>query len=192
MQIITKEEFKLRQIELLEKIKQGAIFIHPTDTIYGIGCNALDSHAVRKIREIKGRPTTPFSVIAPSKEWIIENTDCKQRPFKAWLQKLPGPYTLICKLSNEGVVSEEVNPEINTLGVRIPDHWISDVVNMAQIPIVTTSANKISKICMTSLENLDPEIKAHLDFIIYEGEKKGRPSKIVYLDTHDEILIRER
>ncbi|MFH1316520.1 MAG: L-threonylcarbamoyladenylate synthase [Candidatus Woesearchaeota archaeon] len=191
MQVITKEEFNLRKEELIDKIRHGSIFIYPTDTIYGLGCNALNAESVKKIREIKGRPKTPFSVIAPSKEWIIENTKCKDKTESQWINKLPGPYTLICKLKSKEIVSKEVNPGLDSIGIRIPDHWIKDVSRIAKIPIVTTSANKVDKDFMTSLDDLDPEIRGDVEFIIYEGEKKGRPSKIVFLDKKS-VKIKER
>ena len=53
MEILTKENLRLRYDEVLEKIKDGVIFIYPTDTIYGIGCNALNKKAIEKIRTIK-------------------------------------------------------------------------------------------------------------------------------------------
>ena len=73
MGILTKEEFEQNKVVLMEDIWQGKIFLHPTDTIYGIGCNALLLEAVKKVREIKQRYEAPFSVIAPSREWIREN-----------------------------------------------------------------------------------------------------------------------
>ena len=191
MQIITKEEFLVRKDELIDKIRHGSIFIYPTDTIYGIGCNALDSRAVKKIRDIKGRPKTPFSIIAPSKEWIRENAHAQGEIFEDWLEKLPGPYTLVAKINDKAIVSEEIHPGGDTLGMRLPDHWIADLVRMTKIPIVTTSANKVDKNFMTSLEDLDPEVKKHVDFIIYEGAKKGRPSQIVFLDK-EEVKVKVR
>ena len=75
MEILTKREVLMRKKELFRKIKEGAIFIYPTDTIYGIGCNAQDENAVLKIREIKNRPDTPLSVWVPSLKWIKENCE---------------------------------------------------------------------------------------------------------------------
>tara|TARA_Y100000310_G_scaffold306937_1_gene348533 strand:+ start:826 stop:1041 length:216 start_codon:yes stop_codon:yes gene_type:complete len=63
----------------------------------------------------------------------------------------------------------------------MPDHWMQELVEELGVPIVTTSANKTGKEFMTSLENLDPEIKRGVKFIIYEGEKKARPSRLVNL-----------
>lgn len=178
MQILTKAELQLRFTEIAKQIRNGAVFIYPTDTIYGLGCNALDEKAVAKIRKLKDRPTNPFSIIVPSKEWINENCIVTKEG-KEWLSKLPGPYTLILKLKNKNAIAKSVNQSEETIGVRIPDHWISDVVKELGIPIITTSANRSALPFMISLEDLDPAIEDDVDFIIYEGEKKGKPSKII-------------
>ncbi|PIN87370.1 threonylcarbamoyl-AMP synthase [Candidatus Woesearchaeota archaeon CG10_big_fil_rev_8_21_14_0_10_32_24] len=174
MEILTEIELRIRFEEIVEKIEQGAIFIHPTDTIYGLGCNALDEKAVEKIREIKERPDTPLSVWVPSKEWIQKN--CMNHK---WVDKLPGPYTLIMPIKNKKCVAASVTKEKKTLGVRLPDHWFSKVVAKLGFPIVTTSANKTGEPFMTKLENLDSDIEKEVSFMIYEGEKEARPSKIV-------------
>ncbi len=180
MQVITKEEFRIRKNELFSKIESDSIFIHPTDTIYGIGCNAIDNKAVKKIREIKQRYTNPFSVIAPGKKWIYDNCEIKGKA-QEWIEKLPGPYTLILKLKNKNCIAPNVNTDLDTLGVRIPNHWFSGAVKELGLPIVTTSANITGGDFMTSLDNLDSKIKSKIDFIVYEGEKQGRPSKIIDL-----------
>ena len=71
------------------------------------------------------------------------------------------------------------------------DHWCSRAVSMANMPLITTSANITGENFMTSMEDLHPDIKAHLNFMIYEGELAGRPSKIVNL-TQDSVEIKER
>ena len=84
MQVITRAEARLRRGEIRERILKGDVFVHPTDTIYGLGCNALDSKAVKKLRDMKKRPDTPFSVIAPSRAWIEENCIITKEA-KEWL-----------------------------------------------------------------------------------------------------------
>ena len=79
---------------------------------------------------------------------------------------------------------------MDSLGVRIPAHWFSQVVKDLDFPIVTTSVNKSGQEFMISLESLDPEIKKNVSFIIYEGEKKVRPSKIVDLTKEETIITR--
>jgi tRNA threonylcarbamoyl adenosine modification protein (Sua5/YciO/YrdC/YwlC family) len=102
---------------------------------------------------------------------------------------LPGPYTLILKTKKQ-CVAENVAPDLDTLGIRIPDHWFSNFVNEIDIPIVTTSVNKSSEDFMTSLDDLDSEIKSRVDFIVNEGEKKGNTSKIIDLTDDTEVIER--
>ncbi|PIN86657.1 threonylcarbamoyl-AMP synthase [Candidatus Woesearchaeota archaeon CG10_big_fil_rev_8_21_14_0_10_44_13] len=190
MRVITKEEFLLEANNLLDSVLKGAVFIYPTDTIYGIGCNALDTKAVGRIREAKKRPDAPFSVIAPSKGWILENCEVDDKGIE-WLEKLPGPYTLVFKLKNRKCIAKEINPESDFLGVRIPEHWTTKIASSLKVPIVTTSVNESGKTFMTSLDNLDSSVKAKVDFMIDEGEKKGRPSNVVFLNNA-QVAIRER
>ena len=180
MKIICKEKFLKEIDDFILKIKEGAVFVYPTDTIYGIGCDARNEKAVSRIREIKGRERKPFSVLAPDEKWILDNCVVDER-MKKWLKKLPGAYTLILKLKSECVACS-VNLGCGTLGVRIPKHWFSDAVSFMEFPIVTTSANKSGCRYMTSLEDADKSILEAVDFVIYEGEKKGKPSEIIGLN----------
>jgi len=163
----------------LGKLK-NSVFIYPTDTIYGIGCDASKSRLVKRIRRIKKRDKKPFSVIAPSKKWILEN--CKAD--RKLLKKLPGPYTLIFKLKKKAV-AKEVNLG-DSIGVRIPKHWISKVVKKLGFPIVTTSVNITGKKPMTSLKEFE---KLKVDLILYEGVKKGKPSTVI--DGRSKKILRK-
>ncbi len=184
MEVLTVAELRKRYAEICKCIRQGDVFIHPTDTIYGIGCNALLPLSVAKIRALKHQYHQPFSIWAPSLEWIKEN--CIIKPtMKHWLEKLPGPYTLILPLRES--LPHQVNLGKATIGVRLPEHWFSTVVQELGLPLVTTSANKAGEPFMTSLESLDKEIGQGVEFMIYEGEKSARPSVIV-----EEGKMRER
>ena len=189
MIIYNTEEINIREHRLIDAIKNGRLFIYPTDTIYGVGCNAKNSKSVQKIRQLKERPANPFSVIAPSVGWIKENCQVNSEA-EEWLKKLPGPYTLIMNLKKRECISKEVNSGIETIGVRIPDHWISKLLANANVPFVTTSVNKSGQEFMTSLEDLNDEIKQGVDFVLYEGKKEGKPSKIV--DLTGKIKMIER
>ena len=188
MDVITKEEFERNKEKYFSLIKEGSVFIYPTDTIYGIRCSALDSDAIKRVRELKGRLNIPFSVIAPSRRWISENC-ITDGDAKDWIDKLPGPYTLILKMKNSSAVSKEVNPKNGTIGVRLPKHWIYQYFAELGIPIITTSANKTGKDFMTKIENLDSDIKLKTEFIIYEGVKFGTPSTIISLDNEEPEII---
>lgn len=187
MRVVNRDEFNLNRSRILTEVAEGAVFIHPTDTIYGIGCDATNPEAVHKIREIKSRYKRPFSVIAPSKNWIRENCEVTDE-IGMWLQKLPGPYTLILKLKQSHCVAKEVLHGSKNIGIRIPEHWFSNVAMGLKRPIVTTSANKVGKPFMTKMENLDPEIKKKMDFAFYEGDKEAHPSTIVDLTGKKEKL----
>ncbi|MDP2749860.1 MAG: L-threonylcarbamoyladenylate synthase [Nanoarchaeota archaeon] len=187
--LINKDECWLKPEEINKEIAKGAVFIYPTDTIYGLGCDATNSKAVSKIRELKERPKQAFSIIAPSKDWIVQNCELGKEA-KEWLEKLPGPYTLILKLKNKKAISKEVNEGLDTIGVRIPKHWIAGIIRTYGKPIVTTSANKVGKMFMTNLDDLDADIKAKVDFIIYEDEKKGNPSTLVNLSGEEATITK--
>jgi len=189
MQVYTAAEARLKKAEIQGRIAKGEIFIHPTDTIYGVGCNALISKSVKKIRDIKERQETPFSIMAPSPEWIKENCIVTKKAEK-YIKELPGPVTLILKTKDQPV-APEVSPGSSTLGVRIPQHWFYTIIKDLEIPIITTSVNKTGKIFMTSLDDLDPEIAKNINFVIDEGKKEGKPSKIIHLEG-EETKIRER
>ena len=186
MQILKKDEFMLQKDRFIREVIKGKIFIYPTDTIYGIGCNAEINESVKKIRELKARPDNPFSVIAPSNESILKNCVINKNE----LNKLPGPYTLILNLKTKAV-SKQVNPGLNSLGVRIPNNWFTEIIKEANVPFVTTSVNKAGEQYMTSLENLNQNIKEQVDYIVYEGLKQGNPSTILDF-TKTDVEVKER
>lgn len=174
----------------LSEIRGGKIFVYPTDTIYGIGCNALDARAVKKIRELKGRFRKPFSVIAPSKSWIAKNCFLS-REARVFMEKnLPGRYTLVLRLKRRGAVSRDVNAGLKTLGVRIPKNWFSRLVARARIPFVTTSVNKAGKPPMTSLGDADKTVLKGADYVIYEGARRGKPSKVIDFTRAERKILR--
>lgn len=161
----------------LSKIRKGAVFIFPTDTIYGMGCNATNGPSVARLRRIKGTKK-PLAIIAPSKKWIRENCEVDDEG-ERWLKKLPGRLTLIFKLKDKKAIATNVSRS-STVGIRMPEGWF---YKKLKIPIVATSVNiagrtyKKSKY-MTSLRDLNPNIKKALDFIIYRGKLDRKPSKI--------------
>lgn len=184
MQTIDRNELKIYKQEFYKRIKAGKIFIYPTDTIYGIGCDATNAEAVKKIREIKERTQSPFSVMAQSKKWIKENCEIGK---KRVLWKLPGKYTIIFKLENKNAVAKEVNHGMSSLGVRIPKHWASKIAKETNLPIITTSVNKQGEEYLKAIDELPLEIKAHIDFAIDEGKIEGSPSTLINTTTNQVI-----
>jgi len=159
-----------------KKILAGGIFIYPTDTLYGIGCDASNQQAVEKIREIKGRDSKPFSVIAPSFDWIEEHliidNDLDLKKY------LPGAYTIILKKKDTKFLSW-VSPT-DSLGVRIPNNNFCFQLQKLNIPIITTSVNFSGQASSLSLEEIPKEIKDKVDFIIESKETlSGKPSSLI-------------
>jgi L-threonylcarbamoyladenylate synthase len=198
MQIVSKEELENSKKKYL-KLMKSKVFIYPTDSIYGIGCDATNDALVGRIRKLKKSTLQPFSVIAPSKEWVYHNciVDEKHKLYVENLGKkilIAGKkncFTLILKLKNKNAVAKCVNQGADTIGIRIPEHWISDIVKELGFPIVTTSANPTGENFMTSIEDLNDNIKEGVDFIIYEGEKHGVPSTIIHYHEED-FKIKDR
>src|SRR3989344_3326076 len=190
MQLLTKPYVLENRKRIVSEIKEGKVFVYPTDTIYGLGCNTFNETSVKRIRAMKRRDDKPFSVIAPSIEWIFENFSVSGIA-KAWISRLPGPYTLILHMKPEfrSKIAKSVTA-IETLGVRIPNHWFYEIVRESGIPIVTTSANVSGRPNMTNFYDLDENIKNAVDFIVFEGEKKGNPSTIIDLTGEKEKIIR--
>lgn len=177
MRIVDREYAESHREEMINAVLSGSIFIYPTDTIYGLGCNALLTSSVVKLRELKCREEKPFSVIAPSKDWIIGNCEVDLETLNKYL---PGPYTLFVRKKADSV-SREVNLKDDTLGVRIPDHWFTGIISEAGVPFVTTSVNLSGEKHMEDLESLSEGIKSQVDYIVYEGKKGGEPSTKINL-----------
>jgi len=190
MEIISQKQFLAELPKYMKIIKQGAVFVYPTDTIYGIGCDATHNQAVSLIRELKERDFKPFSVIAPSKEWIRKNCEISPK-YLAFEGNLPGPYTLILKILNKTAVSGAVTAGLQTIGVRMPKHWIADFVKKFERPIVTTSVNISGEKPITQISEIPLEIAREVDFCIDAGKLNNFPSTIVDF-TQNEISVRER
>jgi len=163
---------------ILEKIKDGSIIIYPTDTVYGIGCNALNVDAVNKIKQIKAREgNKPMSIIAPSKEWIYQHTKATPELVDKYL---PGKYTLVLEKKDPTFLSH-VSPS-NTIGVRIPAHKFSKIIEKAGIPFITTSVNFAGEKPASSIEEINREIFTKANIVMNGGKLSGIPSTIVFQD----------
>ncbi|MBD3252976.1 threonylcarbamoyl-AMP synthase [Candidatus Pacearchaeota archaeon] len=160
-------------MNLIEKIRQGKIFIYPTDTIYGIGCNALNKKSIEKIKVIKKRENKPLSVIAPSIEWIKKNLiiDIDLKKY------LPGPYTLLLKKKDRDFLKHVSDNEL--LGVRIPDCDFTELIQKSEVPFITTSVNLSGEPPVKKISEIPLEIKNKIDVIVDVGPLTGKPSTLV-------------
>jgi L-threonylcarbamoyladenylate synthase len=161
-------------------IREGKIFIYPTDTVYGLGCDASNVFSVNKIREIKGKKD-PLSIIAPGKAWIKKHCECGNE-----IEKLPGPFTFLYKSDFKG----EFNNNLEILGVRIPNHEFSEIIEGEGIPFITTSVNKSGEKPAKSVQEIPQEILKFVDFIIDDGPMKGNSSTIIDYSQSPPKVIR--
>lgn len=135
------EKISLAVEEAVDFLKQGKVIVYPTDTIYGLGCDALDEEAVKKVYAIKKRENNkPVSVIVKDID-SINKIAFVDRKNKAVAEKLlPGPYTLIFPGSKN--IPRIIAGGENSIGVRMPDNKIcQEIANSFPNPIVTTSVN---------------------------------------------------
>lgn len=150
------------------------IFIYPTDTIYGIGCNAENSKLVKKIRRIKNRDKKPFSIIAPSTNYILKNFETNVKTINKYL---PGKYTLLLKKKDRNFLKHVSDNEY--MGIRIPKHPLTKILQKTKKPIITTSVNLSGKKPANSIKEVDKDIIKKVDFIVDSGTLSGNPSKII-------------
>lgn len=164
---------------LAKAIAEGMIFVYPTDTVYGIGCNALDKKAVDKVYQIKKRARDkPVSVIAPSAEWILDNFLADEKTMKKYF---PGPYTLILKKKDKKFLSSV--SESDSVGVRIPDCKFTKIIQLSKLPFVTTSANISGEKSAGNLKEIDSEVLEQADIVVEGDRLSGKPSTIVDLTS---------
>lgn len=185
-------------------IKKGGVVIYPTDTIYGIGVNALDQNAIDKVYKIKERPENkPLSVVVSDlkmakKYCIIEKN--KEEIFSALL---PGAFTLVfrCKAFKRNKILTLHN---GTLSVRIPKHAITTLLSKElKIPFTATSANisglpgsgDINKVLkQLGLDKKKPNLFANrrIDLVLDAGIlPKKNPSTIIDLTKKKPKIIRK-
>ena len=163
------------------------IIIYPTDTVYGIGCNAFDELLVDRLYDIKKRERDKaVSVIAPSKIWILDNFVCDETLIDKYL---PGAYTLILKKKESSFLSAVSCGD--SVGIRMIKHKFQDIVSSCGIPFVTTSANISGEKTPVMMGDISEDLKNEVDIIIDEGMLLGKSSKIIDFTGTKEKVIRE-
>jgi len=159
--------------KLISLIISGKIFIYPTDTVYGIGCNANHKKAVAKIKKIKSR-NKPLSIIVPTKVWLFKHLKGEKKIINKYL---PGKYTLILKKKNKKFLSWVSKK--NTLGIRVPKHDFQFLIKKAGVPFITTSANLSGKKPPARVIEINEQILKQADVIVNAGRLSGKPSTII-------------
>ncbi len=183
---VVKLATALKSKEIADGIRNGDVFIYPTDTLYGLGCNAENADAVKKICEAKRRPVgKPFSVIVPSKEWIFQNTVISKDNMEFVNNLLPGPYTIILKAKK--TISNVTSKE-KTVGLRIPRNEFCDLIREQNILFISTSVNLSEDEPVSSIKDIPAQVKEKVDFAIDAGELGKYGSRIFDLTEGFEIV----
>lgn len=172
-------------------IKEGGLVVFPTETVYGLGANALDPEAVQKIFIAKGRPQdNPLIVHVADfniKAFVEEIPEvAKKMMEKFW----PGPLTLIMKKSS--VVPYVTSAGLDSIGIRMPSNRVAnELIKDAGVPIAAPSANISGRPSPTDIETCIEDLKGKVDYII-GGEKctVGLESTIVDCTTEPPVILR--
>ena len=191
MYVNWKEKIDEKELNIISKlIQDGQIIIFPTETVYGIGANAFDEKAVKKIFEAKGRPQdNPLIVHVSRKEQIYEITKNINEIEKKLIDNfMPGPFTLV--LEKKDNIPNIVSAGLDTIGVRMPENEIAKaIIENSKVPIVAPSANISGKPSGTNLQDVFDELKDKVDCIIDGGNSNiGIESTVVKVEN-DEIFI---
>lgn len=179
--------------EAVDVIRSGGIVIYPTDTLYALGCDALNNKAVEKLCRLKGiNPDKQLlSVVCASLSQAAEYAKIDNRAFAYLKEYLPGPFTFVLPASS---ALPKVFKGRKTVGIRIPDNPITlALTEAAGGPLLSTSVAVDSDI----YNNVDPEAIAvaydnMADLIIDGGESVAEGSTVVsLLDSASPGIIRE-
>ena len=177
-----KNNINIDELSLASKsIKEGNLVIFPTETVYGIGANALDSKAVDDIFIAKGRANDNPLIVHIAEFDMLEDLVKEITPLEQKLMDsfMPGPFTLILK--KKDIIPNNVSANLDTVGIRMPANKIAhDLIKEAGVPIAAPSANISSRPSGTNIEDIKEEFTNKVDIIIDGGETSvGLESTVV-------------
>ena len=175
----SKDYTKLK--EAAKIIKHGGIVVFPTETVYGIGVNALNTEAVKRLYQVKQRPLDKAISLLVSNVEMIEQVakDITDIEYGLIKEFFPGPLTII--LNKKDIVPDIVTAGGSTVGVRMPENEIAlKLIEYAGVPIAAPSANISGNPSGTELNIIIKEFKENVDYYIDGGKSKiGVASTIV-------------
>lgn len=174
-------------------IKNGGIIIYPTDTIYGLGCDAVNRNAVDRIFEIKHRnPKNPALVLVHNISMLRELIEDISPKTKILMKRFwPGPLTMLFK-ARKGIHPLLVSNN-GKIGIRIPkNNYCLKLMKICRTPIVSTSANISGEKQPTEISDLIKMFSQKVDLIIDAGDNTSLlPSTVIDASEDKPILIRE-
>lgn len=182
-----------REVALaIEILRKGGIILYPTDTVWGIGCDATNSEAVEKIYRLKQSENKhSMLVLCRDADMVVRYVDKAPGIAYEVMEMATSPLTLI--LPGATGLAANLIPEEKTLGVRVPDHeFCQNLLRKFGRPIVSTSANISGEPTPKSLKEISKTIIEGVDFMVnprFQGRPTGKPSSIVAFTERGEVKV---
>ena len=171
-----------------DAIRAGELVVYPTETVYGLGADALDPEAVENVFAAKVRDRDdPISMAVPDVETAAAHVELTDRERRFMEAVLPGPVTVVVERGPE--VPDVLTGGRDRVGVRIPDHEVALALLDRVAPITATSANVSGRPSARRVEDLDQEIAFVAAEIVDGGRTPGGASTVV--DVAAGEIIRE-
>lgn len=173
-----------------EILRAGGLVVFPTETVYGLGANALDPAAVRKIYELKGRPpASPLIVHVSSVEQAREfAAEWPEAADKLAREYWPGPLTLV--VAKKSTIPDEVTAGLSTVGLRVPRHPVAlELLRTAGIPIAAPSANRFTQLSPTTAQHVREAFGEETPFLLDGGPCKVGLESTVIAMTQDGLEV---
>ena len=178
-----------------EVLQKGGVILYPTDTVWGIGCDATNEEAVAKVYALK-RSEDKHAMLCLCRDADMVVRYVNRAPGIAFevMEMATKPLTLI--LPGATGLAKNLIPEAKTLGVRVPDHeFCHKLLRKFGRPIVSTSANISGEPTPKSVRDISKEIIEGVDFMVnprFQGRPTGQPSSIIAFGEGCEVkIIRE-
>ena len=181
--------------EAVRAMRAGGIILYPTDTVWGLGCDATNAAAVERIYKLKrSENKKSMLVLCASADMVVRYVNKAPGIAFEVMELATSPLTAI--LPGAAGVAENLIPEEGTLGVRIPDHeFCRRMLRALGRPIVSTSANISGEATPVGLQDVAREIIDGVDFVVnprFEGKPTRKASSIIAFGGGGEVkIIRE-
>lgn len=173
-------------------LRQGEVVAFPTETVYGLGANALEGSAVKKIFIAKGRPSdNPLIVHISNLNQLLPLVKEIPQAAEMLMKKYwPGPLTLIFPKS--GIVPREVTAGLETVAIRMPEHPVAQVlIEYAGVPVAAPSANISGKPSPTSGQHVWQDMQGKVAMVLDGGETRvGVESTVLDITRKPPMILR--
>ncbi|MUV85710.1 threonylcarbamoyl-AMP synthase [Natronomonas sp. CBA1123] len=158
-------------------IRRGDLVVYPTETVYGLGADALDADAIERVFEAKGRPRDkPLSMALPDADVAADYTDPSELELAFCERFLPGPVTVLLERNDR--VPDALVASKDRVGIRVPDHDVARDLARRTGPITATSANRSGEPSARRVDEIDATIREGA-VVIDGGETPGTESTVV-------------